>query len=228
MTYRRDEFKSYLAASGLSTGAINTYVSYVNRCDPLIEGLDEALQKDGVDKMLAWLAKETRAPFDTYPSQARTSVNKYIQFFLAKEAPVDPKEEDLVQDEANANAAGLAFRLEKEMHAAVRKQLANIESGLIEDDGGKEVSVATGYIDIVARDTQRKLVVIELKAGKCPPGAMEQALGYAQALSDERGEDVRVLLIAAEFPDRIKAAAKRTVGLKLLNYEFSLKFRETS
>jgi len=113
------------------------------------------------------------------------------------------------------------------MHAAVRRQLSNIEPGLVENDGGSEVGVSTGYIDILARDAANKLVVIELKAGKCPAGAMEQALGYAQALSDVRNEPVRVLLIASEFSDRIKAAAKRTVDLQLLTYEFSLKFNQS-
>lgn len=112
------------------------------------------------------------------------------------------------------------------MHAAVRQQLANIEPGMTEADDGKETMVSTGYIDIVARDASNKLVVIELKAGKCPAGAMEQALGYAEALADERKEDVRVLLIASEFPDRIKAASRRTRDLKLLKYQFSLRFSD--
>jgi hypothetical protein len=214
------EFKDYCLKAGLAPATVQQYSSYLGRIDTLLGGFEEALQRDGVDKLIAWSKTETREPFNLYPSTARSTLNRYVQFFLEKDAPATQVEEDLAQEAEHAT--GLAFRLEKEMHEAVRRQLSNIEPGLVED--GDEVSVSTGYIDIVARDASKKLVVIELKAGKCPPGAMEQALGYAQALSDERKEPVRVLLIASEFSDRIKAAAKRTVDLKLLTYEFSLKF----
>jgi RecB family endonuclease NucS len=121
-------------------------------------------------------------------------------------------------------AEGTIFKLEREMQAAVRKQLSMLESGLSEADGGQEVAVATGRIDILARDQDGKLVVIELKAGACPPGALEQTLGYAEALAEERGEPVRAYLVAAEFSDRIRAAAKRVSDLQLRTYEFSLRF----
>jgi hypothetical protein len=216
------EFKDYCLKAGLAPATVQQYSSYLGRIDTLLGGLEEAIERDGVDKLIAWSKTETKEPFNLYPSTARSTLNRYVQFYLEKDAPTAQVEEDLAQQAEQAT--GLAFRLEKEMHAAVRRQLSNIEPGLSED--GTEVAVSTGYVDIVARDASKKLVVIELKAGKCPAGAMEQALGYAQALSDERKEPVRVLLIASEFPDRIKAAAKRVIDLKLMTYEFSLKFSQ--
>ena len=220
---RLQEFKDYcLNKQGLAPNTVAQYSSYITRIDTLAGGLEEAIERDGVDKLIAWGKDETKDPFHLYPSTARAVLNRYIQFYLDKDA-VAVQEEEALAEEAE-QTSGLAFRLEKEMHAAVRRQLSNIEPGLVEE--GAEVQVDTGFIDILARDSVGKLVVIELKAGKCPAGAMEQALGYAQALSDERKEAARVLLIASEFSDRIRAAAKRTVDLKLLTYEFSLKFAE--
>lgn len=221
MTYRAEQFKEYLRPTR-KPSTLNVYLSYIGRIDRLIEGLDEGIARDGVEKTLAWAAGETRAPFDNFPSQAKSVLNSYVQFHVAEQSPDASAEGDLAADVDEPT--GSAFMIEREMQAAVRKQLSRIEAGLVEDDGGKELGVATGYIDIVARDSNGKLVVIELKAGKCPSGAMEQALGYAQALADEKNEEVRVFLIASDFPDRIMAASKRTIGLKLLKYEFSLSF----
>lgn len=221
--YRSAEFKDYfLNKVGAAPNTYSTYNSYLSRIDRALGGLDEKIKADGTDTIMNWAKSTDAPPFDVYPSHARSVLKRYLQFLLEAETPSD---EDGPEDEiALQEPSGLAFRLEKEMHAAVRKQLANLESGLAAADGGTEVTVATGKIDILARDAKGKLTVIELKAGSCPPGAMEQALGYAQALSEERDEPVRVMLIASEFSDRVRAASKRVPDLELITYEFSLKF----
>jgi hypothetical protein len=142
------EFKDYcLNKHGLAANTVSQYSSYIGRIDTLIGGLEEFIVRDGVDKLIAWSKEETRDPFHLYPSTARATLNRYIQFYLDKDPVSAQEEEDLAQEAGQAS--GLAFRLEKEMHAAVRRQLANIEPGLVED--GSEVQVATGFIDIVAR-----------------------------------------------------------------------------
>lgn len=226
MSYKANEFKEYfLTKVHAAPNTVNTYNSYLQRIDRTLGGLDEKVAKDGMEAVLGWSRDTSEPPFDTYPSQARSVLKRYLNFLIDLQSP----EDELTEDDSTVSEEepkGLAFRLEKEMHVAVRRQLGNLEDGLVEADNGSETSVATGYIDIVARDKAGKLVVIELKAGRCPAGALEQALGYAQSLSEERNEEVRVMLIASEFPDRIRAAAKRTTGLVLVTYEFSLKFTE--
>jgi RecB family endonuclease NucS len=123
---------------------------------------------------------------------------------------------------------GIAFRLEHDMQRALRAELDKLEPGLVEADGGREYRVSTGEIDILARDATGAFVVIELKAGRCPAGALEQVLGYAQALREERDDagSVRIFLIAAEFSDRIRAAARMIPGVMLRSYRFSLRFQD--
>ncbi|MFZ2029224.1 MAG: endonuclease NucS domain-containing protein [Vitreimonas sp.] len=205
---------------GAKPSTLNTYNSYLRRINDAIGGLDEHMASDGVEKVLKWGQTYDEEPFVSYPSHARSVLKAYVEFSLDESTGGGDLPPDLTEDDAEQ--PGLVFRLEREMHAAVRKQLDALETGLKEDD--VEVAVATGRIDILARDKSNGLTVIELKAGICPPGALEQTLGYAQALEEERGESVRAILIAAEFPDRIRAAAKRSKGVELRTYEFAMRF----
>ena len=198
MTYQIDAFREYfIQRVGAKESTYYTYNSYLQRIDRLLGGLDEALRKDGSEKVLEWARSTNDPPFDLYPSHAKSVLKRYVQFLIDAETPTPSEliEEDGDDDELEPS--GLAFKLEKEMQAAVRKQLTNLEADLVESDNGSERRVATGKIDIVARDKGGNLVAIELKAGLCPAGALEQALGYAEALSEEEnGAKVRAILIA--------------------------------
>lgn len=101
-----------------------------------------------------------------------------------------------------------------------------VEPGLVEADGGHERSVATGKIDIVARDLAGHFVVIELKAGPCPHSALEQVLAYSSDLEAETGTPCRAILVAAQFSERIRAAAKRARDVSLVTYELQLGLAE--
>lgn len=223
--YRQDDFRSYFVGQfGASQGTFNTYNSYLNRIDQLIGGLDERIAADGIEAVREWGSTQSAGPFENYPSQARSVLKRYLQFaFEANSTEVS--EEDVAASLVEEPSSGVVFQLEREMQSAVRKQLGALESGLVEADGGSEMVVATGRVDIVAKDSKGDLVAIELKAGPCTPGALEQVLGYAQALEDEKGLPVRAFLVASSFPDRIRAAAKRTKGLELRTYEFTMQFK---
>lgn len=224
MTFKRTEFRDSYIAEGNATSGANTYCHNLSVIDQgMALGLDETIARDGIEKVLDWAQNNNQSPFDTYPNNKRTALRKYCKFIIDKGAPPEALE---IQDEAEpSEKAGLAFRIEKEMQANVRKQLANIEAGLVAVDNGIEYSTEVGRVDILAKDAKGDLVVIELKAGACPSGAMEQVLGYAQAIADEKGTKTRSLLIASEFSDRMRAAAKRVPDLKLMTYEFSLNFK---
>jgi hypothetical protein len=217
--YRKEEFRRWFAARGYTPNTVAAHISILNRIDEMDEGLDERLNRLGTDGILAWAKSANTGPFESYPSNARSALNRYLEFSVAAQSPAAV---DDVED--SSTAAPTLFQLEREMQAAVRKQLHKLEAELIEDDGGSEVVVSTGRIDIVARDKNRKLVAIELKAGMCPAGAIEQVLGYAEALSAERNEEVRAYLIAGDFSDRARAAAMRVRDLELRTYEFDIRF----
>ena len=220
--YRREEFRQWFAAQGYKPTTVAAHISTLNGIDRAFD-LDGILSKLGTDGILNWAKNEKTGPFENYPSNTRSALNRYIEFTVAVQNPA-PLEADSLDLEADPSAGPVLFQLEKEMQIAVRKQLDHLESGLIADDGGNETVVTTGKIDIVARDKAKHLVVIELKAGLCPSGALEQVLGYAEALSEERKEPVRAYLIAGEFSDRTLTAARRVKDLELRTYEFSITF----
>jgi hypothetical protein len=101
----------------------------------------------------------------------------------------------------------------------LRAQLDKVEPGLVAIDNGREREVPSGRIDITARDRDGNFVVIELKVGPCPTGALEQVLGYSADLEDETGRLCRAVLVAASFSTRQRAAAKRAHDVHLVTYK---------
>lgn len=220
--FDRDGFRQYFTGeAGASANTVNTYNSFLNRIDAAIGGLDEAIDENGPEHVAAWGTQTSDEPFATYRSHARSVLKRYLQFRIEKASSPQPDDVDAELDELRVDAN---FKVEKEMQAQVRLQIGQVEPGLTIADDGNEVSVATGRIDILARDSAGRLVAIELKAGKCPPGALEQTLAYAHSLSIERQEPVRAMLIAGSFDDRLRAAAKRALDIELKTYAYSLAF----
>ncbi|MDJ0275694.1 endonuclease NucS [Sphingomonas sp. 2R-10] len=228
--YDKAGFNDYFAnVVGASKNACDTYRSFLNRIDQAIGGLDEALLSQGMEAVAQWARDTDKEPFATYRSHARSVLKRYSLYRLEKASDgvdddtVQPTA-DVVTELADAIVADANFLREREMQTQVRQQLAALEAGLVAIDGGTEVSVATGRIDILARDAQGRTVVIELKAGKCPAGALEQLLAYAYDIEQEHGTPVRAMLVAGSFPDRIRAAARRAGDVELRTYAYSLQF----
>jgi RecB family endonuclease NucS len=227
--YDRTGFLSYFAdVVGASSNTCATYRSFLNRIDEAVSGLDEMLARKGLEGSMEWARTAEVEPFSTYRSHARSVLKRYAMYRLDRvdtneadepvtdivTAPVDPS----IETDAN-------FIREKEMQVQVRRQLVALEAGLIAIDEGAEAQVATGRIDILARDASGGTVVIELKAGKCPAGALEQLLAYAYDVEQEKGTGaVRAMLVAGSFSDRQRAAAKRA-GIELRTYAYSLTFQ---
>ena len=222
--FDREGFKTWAPGNGLSQGAVYKYLSLLSRIDEIIPGgVDTALAERGLSGVLDFARGSQDGVFGKYPSDTRSVISKYAAYRGSPPGAELTDSDD--EPQTSAEAASVAFGLEKEMQAAVRRSLSQIESGLIEADGGTEKSVSTGRIDILARDSNGTLVVIELKAGRCPSSAIEQLLAYAHALSEETQEPIRTILVASEFSQKTLAAARwlKTVELKL--YEVSVTFR---
>jgi hypothetical protein len=81
-------------------------------------------------------------------------------------------------EEEGEEAAEITFGLERDLQAALRANIAQLERGLKIIDGGKERATDAGRIDITAVDLSGNIVVIELKAGAASPRAIAQVLAY--------------------------------------------------
>jgi RecB family endonuclease NucS len=137
--------------------------------------------------------------------------------------------QNMINNTSNrARTRARLFDYEWELKVQLRKVLDRLEPGLEAIDFGQERAVATGKIDITARDSQGNYVAIELKVGACPAGALEQVLGYAADLEKETGKRCKAFLVAGEFSPRIISAASRATDIRLIPYQVEeLEFGES-
>ncbi len=120
-------------------------------------------------------------------------------------------------------AEELKFGLEKDLHRAIRSNIQQLEPGLRIIDDGKERHVETGFIDILAEDPEERIVVIELKVGSAPPDVVAQILGYMGDLAQTERREVRGIVVAEEFTNRLRSAA-RQARLRLVTYTYRFTF----
>ncbi|OQP87178.1 hypothetical protein BTR14_07070 [Rhizobium rhizosphaerae] len=115
--------------------------------------------------------------------------------------------------------------LERDMQAALRRNIALLEPGLEIIDDGAERGVPSGFIDILCIDSQKRTVVIELKAGTTDARVIGQTLGYmGDLLQEEEAAQVRGIIVAHEFDKRTRAAARAVANLALVRYAISFHF----
>ena len=227
MTFKSEQFRQFYIRQG-SPNSANSYSSNLRKADQFCGGLDEKIEQMGGAGFVRWAEAQSSGPFEgANATNVRSAIRKYVAFSL-QDLPTEESPLELI-DEADALTSAV-FRYEQELQVAVRNQIGSIEAGLTIADGGNERMVPTGRIDVLARDGEGTLVIIELKAGLCPKGAIEQALGYAADIDAEEGGDrpCRVLLIAGDFSERMLNAAKRIQGLTLFRYSVALSFSKAA
>src|SRR6185437_12085715 len=136
--YRREEFRQWFAGRGYKPTTVAAHISTLNGVDRAF-GLDEKLAKLGTDGVLEWAKNENSGPFESYPANTRSALNRYIEFTIAAQSPADANES--VDDDEDIAVSPVLFQLEREMQVAVRKQLHLLEDGLAVADEGKETVV---------------------------------------------------------------------------------------
>jgi RecB family endonuclease NucS len=116
--------------------------------------------------------------------------------------------------ELNEVTGFVLFGSEAEMQKALARNPEAIEDGLTLID--VELPTEVGDIDLYARDTQGRLVVVELKRGKATQEAVYQLMRYVERISEKVGADVRGILAA---PAITTPALERLQALKLEIHE---------
>ena len=155
----------------------------------------------------------------------KSAVQKYARFRQDVELEAGrPTLMGQVASEPLLEEADRTFTLERDLQAALRQSIDQLESGLTIIDGGGEYSVNSGRIDILAKDQLEARVVIELKAVKAPRDAVAQTLAYMGDIQEQSGGEVRGILVAPAFDARAVSAARVVPALKLVSYSFSFSF----
>ena len=115
--------------------------------------------------------------------------------------------------------------LERDLHSYLAARVGEIEKGLVLAEDGVEYQTEAGRIDLLAKDANNCLVVIELKAGRAKDSALGQLLGYMGCLSTV-GTNVRGILVASSFDSRVVFAAKGLPNITLLRHQLSFSLEE--
>lgn len=133
------------------------------------------------------------------------------------------QEEEFVDSEEREEAT---FGLERDLQSSLRKNIDQLEAGLEIIDGGRERVTEAGEIDITAKDKQKNIVIIELKAGTAKAKAVSQLLAYMGAVAETDKKPIRGILVAGDFDKKTIFAASPVPNLILKKYSFKFSFED--
>ncbi|MDH2432525.1 endonuclease NucS [Pokkaliibacter sp. MBI-7] len=191
---------------------IDSYVSL--GCMPTYESLTEKV------RMYFPLSKWQKSHYSWYKSQINTGKISISEGLGEVNGYSEMEVEEVVSDSIE-----FQISLEKDLQNYLAQRVYEIENGLSIIEGGVEYVSEAGRIDLLAKDSQGFIVVIELKAGKAKDAALGQILGYIGCLS-ENYEQVRGILVASDFDARVIFAAKNLPNVKLVKYELKFNLHE--
>jgi hypothetical protein len=125
------------------------------------------------------------------------------------------------------------FAYESDLRDFLAKNLSLIEPGLqlFQDEGitGIEFPVGGRFIDILAVDKEKRLVVIELKVSRGYDRVVGQILRYMAWIEKNQadpGQGVRGIIAAREISEDLKLACSYLPNVSLYEYELSVALRK--
>ena len=247
---REQDFRAYMRTltsprgTPLTEGNMNFYATAcINIENAENKNLDEEFQKDGMASVSRLYSYSVQDKRDNRPnptkvkltkstvystlSDHKTALNHYRKFCLVGgDAPIQESLDSNNDTETIAEAdSSTTFRLEKDMQDAIRENIAQLDPTLEIIDSGVERKVASGFIDILAKDSNGFLVVIELKAGKAQDSVIAQILGYMNDIAEEEKANVRGIIVASDFNQRLRSAARFILNLELNSYSYTFDFK---
>jgi RecB family endonuclease NucS len=129
-------------------------------------------------------------------------------------------------DEDIEDALDTSLSLERDLERILLNDLSVIEEGPKLFREGELVGVQldtgiVGRLDILAIDKQGKYVVIEIKAGEASDRVCGQILRYMGWVSKDisGGKDVRGIIVANDFDEKIKYAVSILPQIDLRKYD---------
>jgi len=234
----RPKYREWLEQRYLD-GTVRAQVYRAKKVEECYGDLDGHYEDDRLQRVISELkySKEDERQNKPNPSKIRfegdirnnlasyrNATERYRRF--RDETPGDGSGDSEVENEAIADN-GRLIGLERDMQAALRSSIEQLEPGLEIIDDGAERSVSSGFIDITAKDADGKIVVIELKTGTARQKAVAQILSYMGDIAEEEEDaSTRGILVADDFDTKAQAAARVVPTLSLRSYRVNFEFTD--
>jgi endonuclease len=139
---------------------------------------------------------------------------------------IDATTDAFEEQEEIDEAVGASFSLERDLEIAICDNLSQLEDGLILIDRQQDTR-ASGRTDIVAKDREGSLVVIELKAGTAADVALTQIVSYMKNIREKHSAKfIRGILVAYDFSPRLIDSADMIPNLELVKYSYNFTFQK--
>jgi RecB family endonuclease NucS len=92
----------------------------------------------------------------------------------------------------------------------------------------RQESCDVGRLDLLARDSDGRTVITELKAGEAKDSSIGQIARYMGWYARQDGKSPRAILVASGFSEPVRYAAMAIPGLKLVTYRVQFAFDEAT
>jgi RecB family endonuclease NucS len=214
-----------------------TKLSELRRVEAAYGDLDAAFDEDELESILSELTYSSVDARNNEPNPSKleiggdirnnlasykSAVNKYatLRREIETSTPIEVSDRQIEDDIAET----ARFSMERDLQAALRAEIGQLETGLQVADGGIERSVASGRIDILARDGSGAAVVIELKSVLAPAQTLGQIAAYMGDLTEAGEAQVRGIIVAPEFHPKLVSACRVVPAIRLVRYAFRFAF----
>jgi endonuclease NucS-like protein len=238
-------YRAWLEQQRYDAGTVNAQMYRAARVEEYHGDLDEHYARDRITSLIETLRysmddkrhnrpNPSKIPFEgdvrNNLASYRNAVERYRKFRDAGGELTDATGTEEVRTDRTVTAeedVGQRIGLERDLQAALRVEIDQLEPGLTITDDGAERSVDSGFIDITARDAWGVTVVIEIKSGSAGQRAVAQILSYmGDVTTEEENGKVRGILVASSFDAKAKAAARMVPSLMLRRYSVRFLFSE--
>lgn len=154
---------------------------------------------------------------------------KELDFNIVRRSGSQEAEEEIEE------AIETSLSMERDLENFLVKDLAQLELGLQlfsqNSKSGKQFDTGdAGRIDLLCIDQNQNFVVLELKAGEADDKVCSQLLRYMGWVKKNvaRDRDVRGIIVANEFSEKLKYAVMPVPAITLKKYDVSFQFANVS
>jgi len=242
----RQDYLQWLIEQQYAEATQKMQIDRVEKVEEYYGSLDEHFAKGTYDTVIAALQYSTADERQNKPNPSKiplgananirnnlqsykNAVVRYRKFLNGDHSlngsSVQERSKDVDAPSVSEESTKQRLHLERDMQEALRLNIQSLEPSLKIIDDGAERSVESGFIDITCDDGE-SIVVVELKAGKADSRAVAQVLGYMGDMQGEEERPVRGILVAHDFDQRTKSAARVVPTLKLKKYSIEFKFSD--